>query len=107
MQFLRTIFWVVLAVVGVIFAVNNSQVVTIGLWGSFVADMPIWVVALIAFLAGLLPMLVLHRATRWSLRRRLDSANRALTDVRSAPDATPVQTLPPGAAPMAPPPGVA
>jgi hypothetical protein len=38
MQFLRTLFWVVLAVVAVIFAVNNWSQVTINLWGGMQAD---------------------------------------------------------------------
>ena len=88
MQFLRTLFWVVLAVVGVIFAIANRRIVEVYLWSDIVVDMPLWLVALISFLVGLVPMLVLHRATRWSLRRRLDSANRALGDVRAV-DASP------------------
>lgn len=104
MQFLRTVFWVVVAVLGVIFAFNNSQIVTIALWADIVVDTPLWMVALIAFLVGLLPMMVVHRTTRWSLKRRLESANRALVE-------TPVQSsavnVPPGAVPIVPPAGVA
>jgi lipopolysaccharide assembly protein A len=107
MQFLRTLFWVVLAVLGVIFAFNNSQVVTISLWRDIVVDTPLWMVALIAFLAGLLPMLVLYRATKWTLKRRLESANRALVEPASSLPATPVSAMPPGAAPIVPPAGVA
>lgn len=107
MQFLRTIFWVVLAVLGAIFAVNNSRIVQVGLWGVLVADMPLWVVALVAFLIGLLPTLVLYRATRWSLRRRLDTATRALGEGRPAEITTMTTAVPPGAAPIAPPAGVA
>jgi len=84
MQFLRTVFWVVLAVVGVIFGTNNKGVVTVALWGHIVTDMPLWLVALIAFLIGLVPMFILYRATRWSMRRRLDAAQRALIEPGSA-----------------------
>lgn len=106
MQFLRTVFWVVLAVVGVIFAMANWTPVTINLWSGLVVDTRLPILLLITFLLGLVPMLVLHRATRWSLRRRLDNANRALTETRSPaepprtdysmPETTPVMH-PPGA----------
>jgi lipopolysaccharide assembly protein A len=105
MQFLRTVFWVVLAVVGVMFAFANSQRVTVSLWSDLVVDTPLWMVALVAFLAGFLPMAILHRTTRWTLRRRLDSANRALTETAVTPQVR--EMAPPGAAPIAPPPGVA
>jgi lipopolysaccharide assembly protein A len=106
MQFLRTVFWVVLAVVGVVFAFNNSQIVTIALWRDIVVDTPLWMVALIAFLAGLLPTLILYRATKWSLKRRLESANRALFEPAPPASGTAAAT-PPGAAPIVPPAGVA
>ncbi len=108
MQFLRTLFWVVLAVVGVIFATANWTPVTINLWSGLVLDTRLPVLLFGAFLLGLVPTLVVYRATRWSLRRRLDTANRALTVPAST--TTPGTTRdmpPPGATPIAPPPGVA
>lgn len=106
MQFLRTVFWVVLAVVGVIFATANWTPVTVNLWSGMVLDTRLPVLMLVTFLLGLLPMLIVHRATRWSLRRRLDTANRALTE--TAPPPAPLREMaPPGASPFAPPPGVA
>ena len=106
MQFLRTVFWVLLAVIGVMFAFANSQRVSVALWSDIVVDTPLWMVALIAFLAGFVPMLLLHRTTRWTMRRRLDSANRALTETATLPS-TAREVPPPGATPYAPPPGVA
>ncbi len=82
MQFLRTLFWVILAVVGAVFSLNNWTPVTINLWAGIVLDTRLPVLLLVTFLLGLLPVLILHRATRWSLRRRLESANRALTETR-------------------------
>jgi putative membrane protein len=90
MQFLRTLFWVVLAVVAVIFAVNNWSQVTINLWGGLQADAKLPVLLLGAFLIGLVPMYLLHRATRWSLRRRLDSAERSLAELRAIDAPAPV-----------------
>ena len=102
MQFLRTLFWVVLAVLAVIFAFNNWEVVTIRLWSDIVVDSPLPILLLITFLIGFLPGLVLHRATRWTLRRRLDAANRTISETRaiepsvSAPSVS-AAASPPGA----------
>jgi lipopolysaccharide assembly protein A len=99
MQFLRTVFWVVLAVLGVIFAFNNGQRVDVVVWGDILFNMPLWLVALLSFLTGLLPVLILHRATRWSLSRKLDAANRNLTETRAVIDPPRPQfdPVPPGA----------
>lgn len=84
MQFLRTVFWVVLAVLGVIFSFNNGQRVDVVVWGDVIFNMPLWFVVLLSFLTGLLPVLILHRATRWSLRRKLEAVNRNLLESRAA-----------------------
>jgi lipopolysaccharide assembly protein A len=107
MQFLRTVFWVVLAVLGVIFAFNNGQRVDVMIWGDIAFNMPLWLVALLSFLIGLLPVLVLHRATRWNLNRKLDAAKRNLTETRATVEEPRFDSLPPGGTPIAPPPGVA
>jgi putative membrane protein len=83
MQFLRTLFWVVLAVVAVIFAFNNWTQVTVNLWGGLQADAKLPVLLLAAFLIGAVPMFVLYRASRWGLRRRLDHAERSLAELRA------------------------
>ena len=107
MQFLRTMFWVVLAVLGVIFAFNNGQRVDVMIWGDIAFNMPLWLVALLSFLIGLLPVLILHRATRWNLNRKLDAAHRNLTETRATVEEPRFDSLPPGGTPIAPPPGVA
>jgi lipopolysaccharide assembly protein A len=108
MQFLRTIFWVAIAVIAVIFAFNNWTPVTITLWGGMLLDTRLPILLLAAFLLGLVPYFILHRATRWSLRRKLDSAERALAEVRGTPveSIQRAEPLPPAAAPIAVPPGV-
>ncbi len=95
MQFLRTVFWVVLAVVGVIFSFNNWQIVSIKLWGDIIVDTPLPILLFVVFMVGLLPTLILHRATRWNLNRKLEVANRNLTETRAVIEPTRVDPAPP------------
>ena len=75
MQFLKTLFWVVLAVVMVLFARDNWHVVSVNLWAGLVADVKLPVLVLIAWLIGFLPVFIVYRARIWSLKRRLDTQN--------------------------------
>ena len=96
MQFLKTLFWVALAVILVLFASVNWVAVTLNLWGGLQADVKLPVLVLAAFLLGFLPMLAVHRAKLWSLRRRLDGFERQVAVAHPAPvapaspEATPV-----------------
>src|SRR3546814_20444676 len=45
---------------------------------------PLWVIVVLSFLTGLLPLLAMHRAARWRWRRRLEQSERALADARAA-----------------------
>ena len=116
MQFLRTIFWVILAVAAVVFSFGNWTQVTLNLWGDVQLDSKLPVLLFIAFLIGLVPMFILHRATRWRLRRKLESTERALEAARGAVPAEPAtpahipsdpgDSIPPASIPSAVPPGV-
>lgn len=75
MHFLRTLFWVILAVFLAIIARNNWFDVTINLWGSLQADVKLPVLVLVAALLGFLPTFLWQRAKRWRLERRLAIAN--------------------------------
>jgi uncharacterized integral membrane protein len=85
MQFLKTLFWVALAVILVLFASVNWRPVTLTLWGGLEADVKLPVLLLLSFLLGLLPMLILHRARLWSVRRRLEAQERNSVAVQSVP----------------------
>lgn len=108
MQFLKSLFWASLIIVMAIFSIANWSRVTINLWDGLQLDtwLPLPLVA--AFLLGLLPYFVLHRATRWSMQRKLASAERALADQTATPSLAVSQSTPPppAATPMAVPPGV-
>lgn len=110
MQFLRTIFWVLLAVVAVAFGMKNSGYVTLSFWEGYAADVRLPLLLLIVFLLGLIPPWLLHRVTRWTMGRKLEAANRQLIETRSVLEPAAIsgraESLPPGAVPIAPPPGV-
>ena len=96
MQFLKTLFWVALAVVLVLFANVNWTAVTIRLWGGLEADVKLPVLVLFSFLLGFLPMLIVHRARVWTLRRRIEAHERqtASTYVAAPVTVTPAHNLP-------------
>ena len=90
MQFLKTLFWVVLAVIAVLFAKANWLNVELRLWGGLVADVKLPVLMLGFFLLGFLPTMLIYRARIWSLRRRLEphERNAGITPVVPATTAT-------------------
>ena len=76
MQFLKTLFWIALTVVLVLFAKANWNAVTLKLWGGLEADVKLPILVLFAFLVGFLPTFIVYRARLWGLRRRLEPAER-------------------------------
>jgi uncharacterized integral membrane protein len=76
MQFLKTLFWVAVTVVLVLFARANWQLVTLELWGGLEADIKLPVLVFGAFLVGFLPTFLFYRARLWSLRRRIEAQER-------------------------------
>ena len=76
MQFLRTLFWVVIAAFLAILARNNWTDVTINLWSPFQADIKLPLLVLICVLLGFLPPFLILRGRIWALNRRLAAAQR-------------------------------
>ena len=76
MQFLKTVFWVLVAVVLALFSYRNWGDVTLNLWGDIQADIKIPILLLFVFLLGLLPTWLIMRARLWNYRRRLDALER-------------------------------
>jgi uncharacterized membrane protein YciS (DUF1049 family) len=87
MQFLKTLFWVLVAVVAVLFGSRNWADVTLNLWGDIQADIKIPLLVLIAFGLGFLPTWLIMRARIWSLNRRIEALDRQR--------AAPVEAAPP------------
>ena len=71
MAIVRTIFWVLLAVALVLFAINNWQPVEVRVWATLVLETKLPALVIGAFLLGLVPVWALYRTTRWRLKRRI------------------------------------
>ena len=87
MHFLRTIFWVLVAVAVALFAKANWTPVTIKLWGDMIADVKLPVLLCVAFLLGWLPTWLVMRARLWNLQRRVDAFERNQAALLTAPSA--------------------
>lgn len=88
MQFLKTVFWVLVAVLAALFAKANWNPVTLNLWGDIQADVKIPVLMLTIFLIGFLPTWLIMRARLWTMRRRLEALDRQRAgDVSTEPAA--------------------
>ena len=107
MQAIRTIVWVLIAIVFVAFVAINWVSVPVNLWprsdGNYLHfNWPVGFVAIVAYLLGLLPAWLLGRANVWRLNRRIASLENSLKAATpSAPIAT---TTPLEAHPVVPPP---
>ncbi|MFO6447599.1 DUF1049 domain-containing protein [Erythrobacter sp. NE805] len=102
MKILRTILWVLAALGFLIFAAYNWQPVELRLWQNLVLETKVPMLALLAFVAGFLPMWAVHRSVVWGLQRRIRAlegslkttalAQRASDDTATAASAAAVGT---------------
>jgi lipopolysaccharide assembly protein A len=102
MSFLKTLFWVVVAVIVALFCFNNWTVVGINLWNGMILETKLPLLLGFFFLLGLLPPLLGWQATRYRLRRRTMAEPVAppapvVAEPTIAP-AGPYTTVPPGGA---------
>ena len=70
MQFLKTLLWILVAVLLAIVAGNNWRDVTIDLWSNLQADIKIPLLLLAIFLLGFLPTWLVMRGKIWRIERR-------------------------------------
>ena len=73
MHFLKTLFWVLLAVFIALFASRNWFDATLNLWGDLQADIKLPVLLGLTFLIGWLPTFLIYRAKVWAMRRRIEA----------------------------------
>lgn len=107
MQIIRTILWVLLLVGLVLFSAVNWDDVKVVLWPNsdpsqnIVADTKLPVLVLISFAIGFLPMWLFHRASKWTMQRKitsLESAARTAVATPVAPAAVAAPTPAPAPA---------
>ncbi|SIO03264.1 hypothetical protein SAMN02745824_2703 [Parasphingorhabdus marina DSM 22363] len=96
MQFIKTLFWVILAVILVVFAANNWSPTSVLVWQDIRVDTKLPVLVIGAFLLGFLPMWILHRTMKWRMSRRIKTLEAA---ARPAPSPAPVATQTPDGTP--------
>jgi lipopolysaccharide assembly protein A len=118
MQFLKLLFWCLMAFLAAVFTFGNWTNVSIQLFGGLVAEVNLPLLLLTTFLLGFVPTLVYQHWMRYRLRQRLTAAERSLETERALAAArtgepvapgtiVPVTPPPPAAIPTAVPPGVA
>lgn len=100
MQVIRTIVWVLLLVALLLFSINNWQPVEVKIWEGLVLETRLPALVIVSFLAGLVPMWLLHKGARWRLNRRIASLENSVRSVAiSTPsNASPSNPLDAGAA---------
>ncbi|MCT8002146.1 hypothetical protein NZL82_09680 [Sphingomonas sanguinis] len=104
MQFLKMLFWCLLAFLAAAFTLGNWTTVPIRLVGGLVADVNLPLLLFLTFLLGLVPTLIWQHAARWRLRQRLNATERALATATSSTEtglyAAPVEPAPLSTQPM-------
>lgn len=100
MSFLKTLFWIVVAVTVALFCFNNWTIVAINLWNGMILETKLPLLLGFFFLLGLLPPLLLYQAVRYRLRRQTSMAPPApvATAEPTIAPAGPYTTMPPGGA---------
>ena len=94
MQIVRTIVWVVILAALLIFTAFNWNSVEVQIWTNMVLETKIPALVIVAFLLGLVPMWLIHRGTKWRLKRRIAGLESAARAKAKAAAATPVMAEP-------------
>jgi hypothetical protein len=101
MQFLKILFWCLLAFVAAVFTIGNWATVPIKLWGGLIAEVNLPLLLFVTFLLGLVPTMIYYHTVRWRLRNRLATSERTVNDLRAAlaPAPAPAVVADPGIEP--------
>lgn len=92
MQFLKTIFWVILAVLIAIFATANWKDVSLVLWSDLRLAVRLPVLLAVTFALGFVPTMLFYRARLWNLKKKLGLSERNLAQ---SPHTPPPPAAPP------------
>ena len=83
MQFLKILFWCLLAFVAAVFTFGNWTTVSVHLFGGLVMEINLPLLLACVFLVGFVPTLLYQHWVRWRLRQRIAVLERALETERS------------------------
>ncbi len=93
MQFLKILFWSLLAFVAAVFTFGNWTNVSVQLFGGLVAEVNLPLLLLTTFLLGFLPTLIYQHWIRFRLRQRLTAAERSLESALATARAAEAPTI--------------
>ena len=95
MKIVRTVVWVLLLVALLVFSALNWKPVEVKIWEGLIIETKIPALVVIAFLIGLVPTWMVHRASRWNYDRRIASLESAARASAMAPVAPPAPVAEP------------
>jgi lipopolysaccharide assembly protein A len=93
MQFLKILFWCLIAFLAATFTLGNWFSVPVRLPGGLIAETNLPLLLFVAFLVGLVPTVLYQQVQRWRLRQRLAASERQLAELRAV--AVPVPPMVP------------
>ena len=71
MNYVRTVVWVVLLMILLVFSLNNWTTVDVKIWEGIILETKLPALVVIAFLLGLVPMWLISKAGRWRMQRQI------------------------------------
>ena len=89
MQIIRTIVWVLLLVILLLFSINNWTPVQVKIWEDLILETKLPALVVVSFLLGLVPMWLAFVAGRWRYSRRINALENT---VRATTPQPPVAT---------------
>ena len=102
MQIVRTIGWVLLLFSLLAFSFFNWKPVEVQIWSNLVLETKLPALVVVSFLLGLVPMWLVHRASKWRATRRINALETA-TNRLATPTPAPATPASVAAATPAPP----
>lgn len=106
MKLFRTIAWLLMLAVLLVFTVANwgQPPVTVRIWENLVVETKMPAIVVISLLIGFVPMWLYHRAARWRMQRRMQSleASARVSAMPPAPETPPLAPLDADSQPIAP-----
>ncbi|OYW44454.1 MAG: hypothetical protein B7Z33_11510 [Sphingomonadales bacterium 12-68-11] len=92
MKLVRTLAWLLLLAVLLVFSVANwGPPVTVRIWENLVVETQLPAIVILSLAIGFVPMWLYHRAVRWRMQRRILSLEAAARAAAVPPPTDPEQ----------------